>query len=140
MTVLKDGEPLFVPAWQAASWYEKFEGTPRLSDLEAAADIQYEEKSSVKGSYTVENTVNEMKEHSLVMKIIYKVLEKTLSKSNGGKIDYSDPDFRMMMESSAGAPVRSIMITGGVKGEALPGLVEIANGRFFKGIAKMING
>ena len=93
-----------------------------------------------KGSYTMENTVMEMKDHSLMMKIMYKAVEKTVAKGCGGKIDYDNPDFRMMMNSSAGAPLRSMQISGGIKGGIMPGLLLIANGHFFKGIAKMITG
>jgi hypothetical protein len=32
------------------------------------------------------------------------------------------------------------MIAGGIKGGIIPGLVEIANGRFFKGIGRMLRG
>ena len=44
----------------------------------------------------------------------------------------------MMMNASAGAPLRSMQISGGMKGGVLPGMLEIANGHFFRGIRKMI--
>ena len=44
------------------------------------------------------------------------------------------------MASSAGAPIRSMMISGGMKGGVLPGMLDIANGHFFRGIRKMITG
>ena len=43
-----------------------------------------------------------------------------------------------MMSSSAGSPIRSMMISGGIKGGVLPGMVEMANGHFFRGIGMML--
>lgn len=44
------------------------------------------------------------------------------------------------MASSAGAPIRSMIISGGMKGGVLPGMLEMANGHFFRGIWKMLTG
>jgi hypothetical protein len=136
--MFKEGADPEAPEQQKGSWYESLEGIPSLADLEAAAGIKYEEKKASKGSYTLENTVSEMKDHSLVMKIMYKALSVFIGKSVGEGKD--SPEYRMMMESSAGAPLRSLMISGGIKGGAIPGLLEMANGHFFKGIARMIKG
>lgn len=40
----------------------------------------------------------------------------TAAKGYGGKKDYDNPNFRMQMASSAGAPIRSMIISGGMKG------------------------
>lgn len=93
-----------------------------------------------KGEFTMDNTVEEMREHSLIMKIMYKAVESTVAKGFGGKKDYENPEFRMLMTSSAGSPLRSMQISGGMKGGVMPGLLEMANGHFFKGIWKMIRG
>ena len=53
---------------------------------------------------------------------------------------YENPNFRMQLASSAGAPIRSMQISGGMKGGVLPGMLEMANGHFFRGIRKMIKG
>ena len=55
-----------------------------------------------KGSFTMDNTVTEMKDYSLVMKIMFKAVESTVAKGFGGKKDYENPDFRMMMNASLG--------------------------------------
>ena len=44
------------------------------------------------------------------------------------------------MASSAGAPIRSMIISGGMKGGVLPGMLEMANGHFLRGIWKMLTG
>lgn len=46
----------------------------------------------------------------------------------------------MMLNSSAGAPLRSMQISGGMKGGVMPGMLEIANGHFFRGLFRMIRG
>ena len=44
----------------------------------------------------------------------------------------------MMMASSAGSPLRSMQISGGMKDGLMQGLLEMANGHFLKGIRRMI--
>ena len=139
-SIEKSGETLPIPAWQGGSWYERCTGKPNRADWEAMLGHSYIPPILKKGSFTMENTVEEMKDYSLIMKIMYKATERVIAKGNGGKIDYEDPNFRMQMASSAGGPLRSMMISGGIKGGVLPGMLEMANGHFFRGIRKMIKG
>ena len=69
-----------------------------------------------------------------------KAVEGVVAKSFGGKKDYTNPEFKMMINASIGGPLRSMQISGGIKGGILPGLLEIANGHFFRGLRKMITG
>ena len=62
------------------------------------------------------------------------------AKGFGGKKDYSNPEFKMMINATIGGPLRSMQISGGIKGGIMPGLLEMANGHFFRGIWKMIKG
>ena len=136
----KNGDVLPVPAWQGGSWYERCTGKPNYADWEATLERKYTPSVLKKGSFTMDNTVMEMKEHSLIMKIMFRAVEATIAKGFGGKKDYENPEFRMLINSSAGSPLRSMMISGGMKGGVLPGMLEIANGHFFRGIWKMIKG
>ena len=136
----KTGEALPIPAWQGGSWYERCTGKPNQADWEAMLGRHYEPPVLKKGSFTMDNTVMEMKDYSLIMKIMFKAVEATVAKGCGGKKDYENPNFRMQMAASAGAPLRSMMISGGMKGGVLPGILEMANGHFFRGIWKMIKG
>ena len=138
--VEKSGETLPVPAWQKGSFYESCTGKPNQADWEAMLGRTYAPPVLKKGSFTMENTVEEMKDYSLIMKIMYKATEHVIAKGNGGKIDYENPNFRMQMASSAGGPLRSMMISGGMKGGVLPGMLEMANGHFFRGLWRMIRG
>lgn len=138
--VEKKGDDLPIPAWQNGSWYAHCTGKPNQADLETMLGRSYTPPILKKGSFTMDNTVMEMKDYSLVMKIMFKVVESTVAKGFGGKKDYENPDFRMMMNASAGAPLRSMQISGGMKGGVLPGMLEMANGHFFRGIWRMIKG
>ena len=139
-SIQKSDEALCVPAWQGGSWYEGCTGKPNRADWEAMLGRKYTPPVLKKGSFTMDNTVIEMKDYSLIMKIMFKAVEATVAKGYGGKRDYDNPNFRMQMASSAGAPIRSMMISGGMKGGVLPGMLEMANGHFFRGIRKMIKG
>ena len=139
-TIDKHGDTLPIPAWQTDSWYERCTGKPNPVDWEGMLGRHYEPPVLKKGSFTMDNTVMEMKDHSLIMKIMFRAVEATIAKGFGGKKDYENPEFRMLMNSSAGSPLRSMMISGGMKGGVLPGMLEMANGHFFRGIRKMITG
>ena len=132
------GEAVRIPAWQAGSWYESCQGKPTQGDWEAMMGKTYTPPVVKKGSFTMENSVMEMKDHSFVMKIMFKAIEMVIAKGNGGKVDYENPEFRMMINASAGGPLRSMQISSGMKGGVFPGLLLMANGHFFKGIWKMI--
>ncbi len=139
-SIQKSGETLPVPAWQGSSWYAHCSGKPNRAAWETMLGHRYTPPVLKKGSFTMDNTVMEMKEHSLIMKIMFKAVESTIAKGFDGKKDYENPEFRMLMNSSAGSPLRSMMISGGMKGGVLPGMLEMANGHFFRGIGKMIKG
>lgn len=136
----RQGEAVAAPVWQAGSWYESCRGTPTQRELENATGRAYAPTPLKKGAFTMDNTVMEMKEHSLIMKIMYQAVESTIAKGFGGKKDYENPEFRMLMEASAGSPLRSMIISGGMNNGVLPGMLEMANGHFLRGLRKMIRG
>ena len=136
----KNGDDLLVPVWQKGSWYACCTGKPDQTAWEAMLGRTYTPPVLKKGSFTMDNTVMEMKDYSLIMRIMFRAVEATIAKGFGGKKDYENPEFRMLMNSSAGSPLRSMMISGGMKGGVLPGMLEMANGHFLRGIWKMITG
>ncbi len=117
-------------------WYWTLAGKPSRADWEKVIGHPYVEKTPKKGEFTMDSTIVEMKDDSLVMRIMYTATETVIAKQYGGKKDYTNPDFRMMMESSVGGPLRSIQIFANIKGGLFEGLLEMANGHFFKGVAK----
>lgn len=136
----KAGEELTAPAWQAGSWYENCAGKPCQKEWEAMLGRRYAPQASRKGSFTMDNTVEEMKDASLVMKLFYGAVENTIARSFDGKKDYENPEFRMLMASSAGSPLRSMQISGGMKDGLMQGLLEMANGHFLRGVLRMVRG
>lgn len=138
--VKKEGPALPVPPWQKGSWYEHPRGGPAQRQWEAMLGRAYVEETPQKGRFTMDNTVLEMKEHSLVMKCMYKGIEATVAKGFGGKKDAADPQFRMLMASSAGSPLRSMQISGGMKGGLFHGLLDMANGHYLRGLCRLLKG
>ena len=118
-------------------WYRSLMGTPSQSDLETLLGRKIMERPIVKGKFSKESTVKEMKEHSLIMKLVYFGMETVMAKKFGGR-DYSNPTFKMMMTTAMDCSVSGMQINGGIKGHLLEGLVEIANGRLLKGIGLML--
>lgn len=97
-TIDKHGDTLPIPAWQTDSWYKRCTGKPNPVDWEGMLGRHYEPPVLKKGSFTMDNTVMEMKDHSLIMKIMFKAVEATITKGFGGKKDYENPEFRMLYE------------------------------------------
>ena len=135
------GEEIALPAWQAGSWYETVAGIPSREEWEKLmghpVPIIPEPK---KGQFTMDSTCMEMKDHSFMMKIQYKVTEGIIAKSFGGRKDMNDPAYRMMITCATDCPMRSVVISsGGMMNDSLAqGMLHMANGHFLKGIIAML--
>ena len=134
------GEEIAIPAWQAGSWYEHCQGHPVRAEWEAMTGATYTPSTVKKGQFTMNNCVLEMKDHSLVMKLMYHAIRLVINCRSGSKADRESPEHRMLLISSLASPLRNLQICGGIKGGVMPGLLEMANGRFFRGLWKMIAG
>ncbi len=140
VNIQKAGAFVPAPAWQKDSWYEHPKGTPAQEEWERMLGRKYVESVLVKGQFTMENSIMEMQDYSILMKIMYKVTEAIVAKEFGGKKDYTNPEFRMMMLASAGGPLRGMQISSGMKGGLFKGLLHMANGHYLRGIKTMICG
>ena len=135
------GEDVTVPAWQKESWYETLSGYPTREEWETLMGhpvvVIPEPK---KGQFTMDSTCMEMKDHSFMMKIQYKVTEGIVAKGFGGKKDMNDPSYRMMLTCATDCPMRSVVISsGGMMSESLArGMLHMANGRYVKGFLAML--
>lgn len=138
--IRKEGVEVSAPDWQSGSWYETPREMPTQTQWETMLGRKYTETVPTKGQFTMDNSVMEMKDHSLIMKIVFLATEATVAKGFGGKKDYENPEFRMMMAASAGGPLRGMQISGGIKGGLMKGLLHMANGHFLRGIKTMITG
>ena len=131
-------EEISLSVSELPSWYSELKGTPSHADFEALVGHKVTEKPLKKGQFTMENTVMDMKDYSLMIKIMYKAVEATVAKSFGGKKDYNDPTFRMMMMSSAECSFSGMKINGAMNNHVLEGMLQIANGHPLRGIAEML--
>ena len=67
--------------------------------------------TSQKGKFTMNDTVTDMKRHSLVMRIMYLVSEK----DNFQRHEARYSRVQNALETSAGSPLRSLQISSGIK-------------------------
>ena len=123
------------------SWYHTLLGKPTREEWEKLMGYSVPlSKEPKKGEFSMDSSCLEMKKYSLMMKIQYMVTKSIISKGIEGKKDMSNPTYKMMLTSAVDCPMRSAVInSGGMMGESLArGMVLMANGKFFKGIAAMM--
>lgn len=135
------GEQLLVPEWQKGSWYETLQGQPTDAEFEAlyGGPLQVDPPLQ-KGSFTMEDSTMEMKDLSAVMMQMFKGTEATIAKGFGGKVNYEDPTFKMMVMSGADAPLRAAVLSSGgsFSAKIAEGMLAMANGHPLQGIKKMM--
>ena len=136
-----DGVSLAVPDWQKGSWYETLQGLPTDAEFESLCGSALQsDPEPKKGAFTMEHSTMELKDISAVMMQMFKGTEATIAKSFGGKADYSDPTFKMMVMSGADAPLRAAVLSscGMFPANLAEGMLAIANGHPLQGIKKMV--
>lgn len=138
--VEREGTELPAPSWQAGSWYETMRGRPTQKEWEAMLGRTYRESAERRGTYNMDSTVEEMMADSLVMKLLYQGIRLAVTWGVGGRRNRGRPEYRMIMTSSAGCPLRSMQINGGLRDGLMQGLLEMANGHFLRGIGRMLRG
>lgn len=134
--VFVDGESI-ADEEKLPKWYRTLMGVPSKQDFQKLLGRELKERQVRKGDFSKESTIMEMKNHSLLMKLVYFGFETVMAIKYGGR-DYSNPTFKMMMTTAMDCSVSGMQINGGIKGSVLQGLVEIANGRLIKGIKLML--
>lgn len=136
-----DGVSLAAPDWQKGSWYETLQGLPTDAEFEklCGSPLQSDPEPK-KGAFTMEHSTMELKDISAVMMQMFKGTEATIAKSFGGKADYSDPTFKMMVMSGADAPLRAAVLSscGMFPANLAEGMLALANGHPLQGIKKMV--
>ncbi|WP_297042419.1 fibronectin type III-like domain-contianing protein [uncultured Eubacterium sp.] len=122
----------------------------RLSEAIQAGTVDFDKKSDEviqavmqrephhKGTYTMEDSVEEMQKDVRFMRVVYRAADWFIRRSLGRTItDENEAQYRMMLASSMGSPMRTMMICGGIRGGLLPGVLDLANGHVLCGIGKM---
>ena len=136
------GEEVKTPAHLLDSWYTTLDGAPDREEWVGLMGCPVPEaKETRRGEFTMDSTPFEMRESSLVMKILCKITERVIAKSFDGKRDLTNPAYRMMLTSAVDGPMRTIVISGGgmMSEPVARGLLDMANGRFLRGLLRMLN-
>jgi len=130
----KTGETGKIPVWQRGSWYEKPSGSPTQEQWETMLGRKYQPYLLQKGKFTINDTVLEMKEHSFVMKALYWGVKRMVAR----KAEPGTAEYRMILQSSTGSPLRTMQIFSGLKANLFQGLLAMANGKFFYGLRLLL--
>lgn len=134
--VEKDGQEINYDS--LPKWYTELNDSPSQSDFEQLIGRKMTKETVKKGQYTMQNTVMEMKDDSFVMKMVFKIIENMMAKKFGGKKDYRNPSFKLMVIMAADCSLSGMKINSGMRNYLVEGFLEIANGHFFKGIGKIM--
>lgn len=125
-----------------SAWYRTPRGKPAPADFLTIHEPFPHVEPPQKGTFDLNSSILEMKESSLACRIMHYAVERTVAKSFGGRVDYSNPHFKMLMYSAAGLPMRAmIRMSDGVMSPALARFfIESANGRTVRGLWGLIRG
>ena len=116
-------------------WYDAPDGAPTQEAWETMLGRRYCEQIPVKGQYTMDNTLMEMKDHSLLMKIMYWSVKAVIGRGFPKEQRNMDcPEYKTLLLSSAGGPLRVMQISGGMKDGLFRWILKIANGHVIRGI------
>ncbi len=121
------------------AWYRQLTGKVSSTDFESILGRPIEPvKSPRAGEYSLSSTFQEMRE-SLVIRMVMRYYMKILVE-NYGSTEPNDPNFRMVVEGFKNKPLKNmvVMSKGVFPPEIARGLVDIANGKLFKGAMRII--
>lgn len=123
-----------------SEWYYSLKGIPTKKDFVTIYGEYPEYVPQTRGCYDMTSSIKEMKETSLVNKIMYKAMEKTIAKTNGGKVDYTNSRFRMIMDSASDNPMKSMPLFSpdSMSVELAEFFVDTANGHMIEGLKKIL--
>ncbi len=81
------------------------------------------------------SSIKEMIETSLICRIVYWGMERAIAKRTGGKVDYGNARFKMLIDATGDNPMKSMPLfsPGQMPLPVAQFFVEAANGHFFKG-------
>ena len=118
-------------------WYINPHGIPTKEDFEKILGREIVEKPLKKGEFTMENSVLEMKDDSLIMKLMYKIVKMVVSSGFKGKNLEEDSTFKMMFSSAVDCSLNGMKNNVQMDNHLLEGLLMMANGKYVKGIKEM---
>ncbi len=120
--------PVPAPDWQKESWYAKCQGRVCEKDWEKLLGRTYVPEVIMKGMFTRDHSIEEMKDSSRIIKLIYKAVILFMNLQYRSHHGENDPQLRMMIASSVGSPLRNMEIFSKLPGFIFTGLLKLANG------------
>lgn len=120
----------------ASRWYHRPSGRPTLDDFATIHPPFPRIDPPRRGTFDLNSSILEMKDSSLACRIMHRAVERTVAKDFGGRIDYSNVRFKMVMFSAAGLPMRAMvrMSDGAMSPHLAYFFVESANGHTLRGL------
>ncbi|MBR0355272.1 MAG: glycoside hydrolase family 3 C-terminal domain-containing protein [Oscillospiraceae bacterium] len=126
------------PAWTEPLlpvWYRRPKGAPGHIDFEHLVGRPVTVKQERKGSYTMDSTIEEMREDSLIARMIYAYLARTVAVRAGEK---GSAEYRMALSTAADAPIRSMKIFLGKESGLPDALLDLINGKTLSGLHALL--
>jgi len=126
----------------AGDWYYTLDGVPTPDDFLTVHEPFPRVEAPRRGTFDENSSVLEMRRASLVMRIVHLAIERAVAKRAGGKVDYGDVRFKMMMVSAAGLPMRAMvrMSEGVITPRLSRFFIDSANGRPWRGLWTLLRG
>lgn len=126
----------------ASYWYYAPRGVPTLEDFLTIHEPFPELSAPERGRFDDSSSLEEMRHAGLIPRLVYSAIAKEVAKRNGGKVDYSDVQFKMMMLTAAGLPMRAMvaMSDGAMPANVARMLIESANGHSVRAIWNLLRG
>jgi hypothetical protein len=110
------------PEKPSAAWYSSPKGKPTKEDWESLLGHRvYYPKKQKKRDFTLASTISEMRQSSLFMKLVAKIVETVLFAKFKSK---SSTTYKMMLASVLECPIRAMEIcSGGAMNDTLAKLI-----------------
>jgi beta-glucosidase len=140
LTLTGDGkEILLTEQYQKLSDYIRPSYPLRISNEQFISLLGYTPKDDHFGKpYDRNSNLTDIKD-TLIGKILCSVVKKSIRKMSGGA-SAPDPTTTLMMERSVmEMPLRSMKMATGLTNHKIDGIVELANGHFFRGIRMLLS-
>ena len=125
-------------AWDGTAvpaWYLQPHGAPSHIDFEHLLGRPVTESVPRRGTYTMDSTIDEMREDSLLARMAYAVLARTVAAKAGEK---GSAEYRMALSSAADAPLRTLKIFLGKESGLPDALLKLANGQSLEGLTALL--
>ncbi len=136
-TTKKEEKTVKAKVEKRPDWYYTLDGFPTHEDFERLVGHEVKERILRKGEFTMSDCVAELREYSFIMKLFYKIVCMVIHKGFKGEKDDSNPEYRMMINSAVEISLSGMKINMRMKHYLLEGILEMANGRLWKGIKTM---